>query len=95
MLAFPSYASARSPLKRADMKTIRKDAARRARQFKRDYGASASSVSCNKTTPYSAHCGIRLTGVSGKPRGCTISLVYVVVSGDAIQGSLGRDGCGA
>jgi hypothetical protein len=80
-------------LKRADMRTIRKDAARKARQFKRDYSATASSVACHKTTPYSAHCAIRLLGVSGRPRGCTVSLVYVVVAGDAIQGSLGRDGC--
>lgn len=89
-----SVASARSPLKRADMKTIRADARSKARVFADEYGAVLPSVACRKTSPYSARCTIRLVGLRTHPGGCTITLVYVVTRTRQIEGSLARDRCG-
>jgi hypothetical protein len=92
MLAVP-VALARSPLKAADMKTIKKDATMRARGYKAKYGAKHFVVTCRETTRYSARCNITLTHASKavKPK-CTLRAVYVV-TGNAIEGNLARDGC--
>ncbi len=94
MLALPAGAIARSPLKSADMKTIRKDAKTRARAYAVTYHARANRTSCRRTTPYTARCRLRMIGArSGARRhNCTITTVYAVV-GDSIAGSLAHDGC--
>src|SRR3954452_14412587 len=92
-LAFPAGASALSPLKRADMKTIRRDARAKAHVFAEQYGAKTFAVTCAKRTPYSARCRIRLRDVRAGSYDCSITLVYVVTRQHAIQGDLGRDGC--
>src|SRR5947209_14700512 len=89
-LAAPSLAWARSPLKAADMTTIRKDARSRARSYARTYRATDWSVTCAKMTPYTARCRIRLIGVRRHAAGCVITTVYAV-AGDAIEGNLGRN----
>ena len=92
-LAFPPGAAARSPLKPKDMKTIRRDARSKAIGFAHQYRARHWTVSCAKTTPYSARCRVRLTDIRAGTHDCTVSLVYVVSGNDAIEGNLGRDGC--
>ena len=89
----PVAADARSPLKPADMKTIRRDARAKAIGFAEQYKARHWKLQCGKTTPYSAKCRIRLVDVRAGTSDCTIALVYVVSGNDAIQGNLGRDGC--
>jgi hypothetical protein len=91
-LAVP-VAVARTPLKPADMKTIRKDATMRARGYRTQYGAKHFTVTCVKTTPFSARCRIRLTHATKavKPT-CALTAVYVVV-GNAIEGNLARNTC--
>ena len=86
-------ASARSPLKSKDMKTIRRDARSKGEQYKTAYGARSFTTSCRKTTPYSAKCRIRLADVRRGTHDCTITTVYVVTPTNAIEGNLGRDGC--
>jgi hypothetical protein len=93
LAAAPTLALARSPLKPADMKTIRHDSLARAKQYRHAYRASSSTVRCSKTTPYTARCFIKLRGArEASHRNCTITTVYAVV-GDAIAGQVGRDGC--
>jgi hypothetical protein len=92
-LALPPLAEARSPLKPADMKTIRRDARAKAIEYGHRYGAKHWKVSCRKTTPFSAKCSVRLIDVRAGTHDCTIKLVYVVTGNNAIQGNLGRDGC--
>lgn len=86
-------AEARSPLKAADMKTIRKDARAKARKFAHHYDAKSSSVTCLKRTPYSARCRIGLTDVGGGTRDCAITLVYVVTAANQLEGNVAHDGC--
>ncbi|MEA2492361.1 MAG: hypothetical protein QOJ29_272 [Thermoleophilaceae bacterium] len=87
----PQAAVARSPLKRADMKTIRADSVHRAKLFAPAYHAKSYSVTCHKTTPYTARCFIRLVGTPGGD--CTITTVYAVKRTRVIEGDVARDGC--
>ena len=91
----PQVAVARSPLKAADMRNIRHDAGQRAKRFQRAYHAQSSSVDCQKRTPYSARCRIKLVGALGSystRRDCTITAVYLVRA-NSIEGSVAHDGC--
>ena len=92
-LAFPPLADARSPLKPADMKTIRRDARAKAIEYANRYQAKHWKLHCGKTTPYSAKCRVRLIDVRAGTHDCTVTLVYVVTGNNAIQGNVGRDGC--
>ena len=92
-LVFPAVASALSPLKPADMKTIRRDARSKAVMFKQEYGAKSVRVTCAKRTPYSARCRLRLFDIRAGRSDCSIYLVYVVTRQHSIAGDIGRDGC--
>jgi hypothetical protein len=87
----PQAAVARSPLKRVDMKNIRADSVHRAKSYAPAYGARTYRVTCQKTTPYTARCFIRLVGTPGGD--CTITTVYAVKRTHIIEGDVARDGC--
>ena len=91
-LAFPAGADARSPLKPADMKTIRRDARIKGTRFAQQYGAKHWRATCAKRTLYSASCRIALVDIRAGTTDCAITLVYVVV-GKSIQGGVGRNTC--
>lgn len=93
LASFAPAASARSPLGRADMRTIRKDAAQKAQRFRVQYHAATAQVVCGKTTPFSARCIIQLARRPRAARACSITLAYVVAAGDAIAGTVVRDTC--
>jgi hypothetical protein len=92
-LALPAAALARSPLKPADMKTIRGDARTNGATFAHVYKAKRFTIACRKRTPYAARCAIRMIGVPGRRHDCIITTVYVVTRDHKIAADLGRDGC--
>src|SRR4051794_34648479 len=92
-VCIPQAAVARSPLKRADMKTIRKDARAKGEMFARQYGAKDFTVTCRKRSPYSARCRVNLMDVRASTHDCAVTLVYVVTRAHSIAGDLARDGC--
>jgi hypothetical protein len=91
-------ALARSPLKPADMKTIRKDARAKAASLATAYSARDFKVTCAQTSRYSVRCRLQMT--AAKPRSgstrrdCAVTAVYVVTRDKKIAGSFVRNACG-